>query len=124
MLLLWVIPWLVIAQPRLIKQQRVVDTGVVPDLREILREGSLWGANPGHFCANQVWLLVRSWIPYSLVHEPGWSITPMAKIDDSADLRRGLMSMLTGLRRDPCGNPGAAVHAGLRRVRPGCAKHL
>lgn len=52
--LVWVVPWLLIAQPRLV-EQRAELAARPPGTRAILRERSLWGASLGHFCVNYVW---------------------------------------------------------------------
>jgi MFS family permease len=97
--LIWVIPWLIIAQPRLV-QRRAAESESPPDTRIILRERSLWGASLGNFCANYVWYFVLSWIPYYLVHERGWSMTQMAKICGGAYLLMALMTMISGWAMD------------------------
>ncbi|MEO6968831.1 MAG: MFS transporter [Rhodanobacteraceae bacterium] len=91
----WVIPWLAIAQPRLV-ERRAEEAGIAPSTQAILRERSLWGASLGHFCANYVLYFVLSWVPYYLVHERGWSLTQMAKIGGSAYLLMALTTLLTG----------------------------
>lgn len=93
--LVWVVPWLLIAQPRLV-EQRAELAARPPGTRAILRERSLWGASLGHFCVNYVWYFVLSWIPYYLVHERGWSLTQMATIGGSAYLLLALSCLLTG----------------------------
>ncbi|OOG37575.1 hypothetical protein B0E52_14915 [Rhodanobacter sp. C06] len=93
--LVWIIPWLAIAQSRLV-EHRAEAGGIPPATRTILCERSLWGASLGHFCANYVWYFVLSWIPYYLVHERHWSMTQMATIGGSAYLLMALTTMLTG----------------------------
>lgn len=93
--LVWVVPWLIIAQPRLV-EQRVESSSGTPATLAILRERSLWGASLGHFCVNYVYYFVLSWIPYYLVHERGWSLTQMATIGGSAYLLMALVGLLTG----------------------------
>lgn len=97
--LIWVIPWLAIAQPRLV-QHHATAAEIPPSTRKILRERSLWGASLGHFCANYVWYFVLSWMPYYLVHERGWSMTQMAKIGGGAYLMMALTTMITGWATD------------------------
>ena len=97
--LLWVIPWLTIAQPRLM-QRHAAETQPFPNMLTILQERSLWGASLGTFCANYVWYFVLSWIPYYLVHERGWSMTQMAKIGGGAYLLMALTTIVTGWATD------------------------
>jgi len=97
--LAWIIPWLAIAQPRLV-ECRTDDAGISPATQSILRERSLWGASLGHFCLNYVWYFVLSWIPYYLVHERGWSMTQMATIGGGAYLLMALTTLLTGWDTD------------------------
>jgi MFS family permease len=106
--LLWIIPWMLIARPRLIQPQAPKSAGE-PSLRAILQERSLWGAGLGHFCANYGWYFVLSWIPYYLVHERGWSITQMATIGGSAYLLMALTTLLAGWTMDRRIASGAAV---------------
>jgi MFS family permease len=93
--LLWVIPWLRTAQPRLRQHQATAREGG-PSMWAILRERSLWGVSLGHFCANYVWYFVLSWMPYYLVHERGWSMQQMAAIGGVAYLLMALTTMITG----------------------------
>ena len=97
--LVWVVPWLAIAQPHL-EHCHAAGTEAPPSTWTILRESSLWGASLGHFCANYVWYFVLSWMPYYLTHERGWSMTQMAKIGGGAYLLMALMTMLTGWATD------------------------
>lgn len=97
--LVWIIPWLTIAQPRLVECRRN-DSEVAPSTLAILRERSLWGASLAHFCSNYVWYFVLSWIPYYLVHERHWSIPEMATIGGSAYLLMAVTSLLTGWDSD------------------------
>ncbi|MDE1958394.1 MAG: MFS transporter [Xanthomonadaceae bacterium] len=97
--LAWVIPWLAIAQRRLV-ERCAEDSGIPPATLVILRERSLWGAGLGHFCANYVWYFVLSWMPYYLVRERGWSLTQMAMIGGSAYLLMALTTMATGWDTD------------------------
>jgi MFS transporter, ACS family, D-galactonate transporter len=106
--LLWVIPWMTTAQPRLVRQ-RVAQSEGGPTLRAILRERSLWGASVGHFCANYVWYFVLSWIPYYLVHERGWSMRQMAMIGGVAYLLMALTTLITGWDMDRRIASGASV---------------
>lgn len=97
--LVWIIPWLIVAQSRLI--ERRAETAVAaPATWVILRQRSLWGASLGHFCSNYVLYFVLSWIPYYLVHERGWSMIEMAKIGGSASLLSALTSLLAGWLMD------------------------
>jgi ACS family D-galactonate transporter-like MFS transporter len=99
--LLWVIPWLLIAQRRLVEHRAAnVDAGSAPGIRAILHERSLWGASLGHFCANYVWYFVLSWMPFYLVHERHWSVMQMARIGGSAYLLMALATMTTGWLTD------------------------
>lgn len=93
--LIWVVPWLIVAQPRLV-EQRAKTSADAPATQTILRERSLWGASLGHFCGNYIWYFMLSWVPYYLVHERGWSLTQMAKIGGSAYLLMALAGLLTG----------------------------
>jgi ACS family D-galactonate transporter-like MFS transporter len=97
--LVWIVPWLVIAQFRLV-EHRANDAGIPPATQTILRERSLWGASLGHFCVNYVWYFVLSWIPYYLMHERSWSMTQMATIGGSAYLLMALTCMITGWDTD------------------------
>jgi ACS family D-galactonate transporter-like MFS transporter len=97
--LVWIIPWLTIAQPRLVEcRARAGD--VAPATLTILRERSLWGASVAHFCSNYVWYFVLSWIPYYLVHERHWSISGMATIGGSAYLLMAAVCLFTGWYTD------------------------
>ena len=113
--LFWVIPWMAIAQPRLVQHHAAPCEGG-PSLRAILRERSLWGAGVGHFCANYVWYFVLSWIPYYLVHERGWSMTQMATIGGAAYLLMALTTMICGWAMDSRIASGASV----TRIRKSC----
>jgi ACS family D-galactonate transporter-like MFS transporter len=106
--LAWVIPWMAIAQPRLVPPRATRSEGG-PSMRAILRERSLWGASLGHFCANYVWYFVLSWIPYYLVHERGWSMRQMATIGGVAYLLMALTTMITGWTMDRRIASGASV---------------
>ncbi len=106
--LIWVIPWLLIAQPRLF-EQRAEMSADVPATRAILRERSLWGASLAHFCGNYVYYFVLAWVPYYLVHERGWSLTQMAKIGGSAYLLMALVGLLTGWITDRWIASGSSV---------------
>ncbi|MBS0381399.1 MAG: MFS transporter [Proteobacteria bacterium] len=93
--LIWAVPWLIVAQPRLMEQRAETSVDAAAT-RAILRERSLWGASLGHFCANYVLYFMLSWMPYYLVHERGWSLTQMAKIGGGTYLLMALTSLLTG----------------------------
>jgi len=92
--LIWILPWVAIAQSRLIERRAEV-SAVVPGTLAILRERSLWGASLGHFCGNYAYSFVVSWIPYYLVHERGWSLSQMAGIGGSAFLLMAVTSLIT-----------------------------
>jgi MFS family permease len=106
--LIWVIPWMVIAQPRLVQHQAVRSEGG-PNMGAILRERSLWGTGLGLFCANYVWYFVLSWIPYYLVQERGWSMRQMATIGGAAYLLMAVTTMLSGWAMDRRIASGASV---------------
>jgi ACS family D-galactonate transporter-like MFS transporter len=97
--LVWIIPWLAIAQPRLV-DCRARETDIAPATLTILRQRSLWGASLAHFCSNYVWYFVLSWIPYYLVHERHWSISEMATIGGSAYLIMATTCLFTGWYTD------------------------
>ncbi|MGA7538692.1 MAG: MFS transporter [Steroidobacteraceae bacterium] len=110
--LIWVIPWMRTAQPRLVRHHVAQSEGG-PSMRAILRERSLWGASLGHFCANYVWYFVLSWMPYYLVHERGWSMRQMATIGGVAYLLMAFTTMITGWaldRRIASGSSVTRVH--------------
>jgi len=106
--LIWVVPWVITAQPRLLQSQ-IARSDEGASLRAILRERSLWGASLGHFCANYVWYFVLAWIPYYLVHERGWSMRQMASIGGVAYLLMALTTMVTGWAIDRQIASGASV---------------
>lgn len=108
--LIWVIPWMISAQPRL-AQRQLAQREDGASMRAILRERSLWGASLGHFCANYVWYFVLAWIPYYLVHERGWSMKQMATIGGVAYLLMALTTMMTGWAMDRRIASGASVTA-------------
>ncbi|HEV7777610.1 MAG TPA: MFS transporter [Luteibacter sp.] len=97
--LLWVIPWLAIAQPRLAERRTGRDE-TSPPIWAILRQRSLWGASLGHFCSNYAWYFVLSWIPYYLVHDRAWSLAQMANIGGGAYLSMAVTTMITGWYTD------------------------
>jgi MFS family permease len=97
--LLWLVPWLLIAQPRLSERGNIT-AAESPATQLILRERSLWGASLGHFCGNYVWYFVLTWIPYYLVHERHWSIVQMSKIGGAAYLLMAFAAMATGWYAD------------------------
>ncbi len=105
--LMWIIPWMTFAQPRLV-HAHPVETETPPSTSTILRERSLWGASLGHFCSNYVWYFVLSWIPYYLVHERGWSMTQMAKIGGGAYLLMTVTTMMAGWVMDRWITSGAS----------------
>jgi MFS family permease len=110
--LLWIIPWMLIARPRLVQHQPAAGAAAGaggPSMRTILRERSLWGAGLGHFCANYGWYFVLSWIPYYLVHDRGWSLRQMATIGGSAYLLMALTTMISGWAMDARIAAGASV---------------
>ncbi|MBS0570221.1 MAG: MFS transporter [Proteobacteria bacterium] len=113
--LIWVLPWLAIAQQRLI-ERRAASIGVSPGTLAILRERSLWGASLGHFCSNYAYYFVLSWIPYYLVHERGWSLEQMAMIGGSAYLLMALTTLITGRISDRLIATGSSA----TRVRKTC----
>jgi len=106
--LLWLIPWMAIARPRL-AQHPVASRGDGPSMRALLRERSLWGTGVGLFCSNYGWYFVLSWIPYYLVHERGWSMTQMATIGGAAYLLMAVTTMICGWAMDLQIAAGASV---------------
>ena len=97
--LLWVIPWLMFAQPSLATGRNAL-AGTIPGLRRIVRERSMWGAGVGQFCANYGWYFILTWVPYYLVHERHWSIPQMATIGGIAYLLMASSIMLCGWLSD------------------------
>ena len=97
--LLWVLPWVMFAQPSLATGRNVL-AGTIPGLRRIVRERSMWGAGIGQFCANYGWYFILTWIPYYLVHERHWSIKQMAVIGGIAYLLMACSTMICGWLSD------------------------
>lgn len=113
--LVWMLPWLAIARPRLVERRAKV-SAAVPGTLAILRERSLWGASLGHFCGNYAYSFVMSWIPYYLVHERGWSLGQMAEIGGSAYLLMAVTSLVTA----PIADRRIAAGGSATRVRKTC----
>ena len=106
--LLWIVPWIAIAQPRL-GEGRVAHAVAATGTWSILRERSLWGASLGHFCSNYSLYFVQSWIPYYLVHERACSVTRMAQIGGCAYLLMAATSLTTGWISDRWISAGATA---------------
>lgn len=113
--LVWVVPWLLVIQPRLVGLRARADSAS-PGTWPMLHSGSLWGASFAHFCGNYAYSFVLSWIPFYLVDARGWSIAQMAKIGGSAYLLMALANLVTGWVSDRWIAAGGSA----TRVRKGC----
>ncbi|MGZ3506038.1 MAG: MFS transporter [Vulcanimicrobiaceae bacterium] len=98
--LLWIVPWVALAQKPLAANASGTETKWSPSFGAILRERSLWGASIGQFCSNFVWYFVLTWIPFYLVHERHWSLREMAVIGGAAYLLMAVSAMMSGWLED------------------------
>jgi MFS transporter, ACS family, D-galactonate transporter len=97
---LWIVPWLLFAQPHLSVARTAIDLKAIPSVLRMLRERSLWGAGLGHFGINYAYYFVLTWIPYYLVHERHWSLQQMAMIGGTAYLVMAGSTLLCGWLSD------------------------
>lgn len=104
--LVWVIPWLAIAQRRLADAPS--STALPTPWRAIWSERSLWGASLGQFMANYVWYFTLTWIPYYLVTERHWSLQQMAAIGGAGYLLMGASTTVSGALEDRWIQAGAS----------------
>ncbi|MBS0514823.1 MAG: MFS transporter [Proteobacteria bacterium] len=108
--LLWVIPWLTIAQPHL-PQPRAINAESGPPTAVLLRTPALWYASLGHFGVNYVWYFVLNWIPYYLVRERGWTLAQMATIGGVSYLLMAVVATANGWITD------RRIRAGISHTR-------
>lgn len=105
--LLWVIPWLTVAQPHLLRPREVkAMTGI--STAALLRTRQLWMASLGHACGNYIWYFVLSWIPFYLVRERGWTLEQMAVIGGISYLSMALVAAANGWYTDRLFASGAS----------------
>jgi len=97
--LLWVIPWIIVAQPHLLRLREIRASTSVPTAA-LLRTRQLWMASLGHACGNYIWYFILSWIPFYLVRERGWTMEQMAVIGGVSYLSMALVTAANGWYTD------------------------
>jgi MFS transporter, ACS family, D-galactonate transporter len=96
--LLWLVPWMA-WRPR--SPAPALDSSVVtPNLLEVLKQRSAWGAAVGHFAGNYVLYFLLTWLPYYLVRERNFSLGKMGRIAGVAFLLCAASSAISGALSD------------------------
>lgn len=112
--LLWLYPWLRIAQTRRAVTQSTA--GAAPTLRTLIKCRALWGTGLGHFSANYAYYFVLLWLPYYLVKERGYSTVEMAKLAGAAYVVTAVSALACGWATDRYIARGGSANFGYKGI--------